>query len=378
MSPEPLPATPGHSALHDWLHIGGLGGALLLGAGTWAAVPPALEAAAGLSVVDGAWTAAFEDKLDAEAPHRALALPLWGAIEFFAFGDGRDGVVLAQDDLLFTDEELRLYPNEAQNTAESLRLILKARELLAQKNVQLVVALLPAKVRLHQGQLRTPWAPQAEARYAHALGALQAAGVVAPDLHAALAAKQAQGVEVFLRTDTHWTPAGAQAVAEELAAEIKARGLLPSAGGATYARTDGPEEPHEGDLLKYLPLGPLAHRGPAPDRLRPPAFALTSGGGGGGLLDEVSVPVALVGTSYSHNPRFGFAGALQVALGADVLNAAQEGKGPITPMARYLGDASLRESPPQVVIWEIPERYLPRADELATLPPPLGDEEPAR
>jgi hypothetical protein len=47
-------------------------------------------------------------------------------------------------------------------------------------------------------------------------------------------------------------------------------------------------------------------------------------------------------------------------------------------MARYLGDASLRESPPQVVMWEIQERYLPRADELATLPPPLGDEEPAR
>ena len=46
---------------------------LLLGAGTWAGVPPALEAAAGLSVVDGAWAAAFEDKLDAEAPHRALA-----------------------------------------------------------------------------------------------------------------------------------------------------------------------------------------------------------------------------------------------------------------------------------------------------------------
>ena len=156
MSPEPLPATPGHSALHDWLHIGGLGGALLLGIGTWAAVPPALEAAAGLSVVDGAWTAAFEDKLDAEAPHRALALPLWGALEFFAFGDGRDGVVLAQDGLLFTDEELRLYPHEAENTAESLRLILKARDLLAQKNVKLVVALLPAKVRLHQGQAPTP------------------------------------------------------------------------------------------------------------------------------------------------------------------------------------------------------------------------------
>lgn len=387
MSAHPPPATPGapatapahapQSAAAELCMIGGLGFGLLLGAGAWAGVPAAREAAAGLTVVDGKWAAAFEKKLDAEAPHRDLAMALWGAVAYFGFGDGRDGVVIGENNTLFTDEELRLYPDELANEAETLRLVRKTQALLAAQNIKLVVALIPSKARILTDQLGTPWPDHAAHRYARALGDLQAAGVVAPDLHAALAEAAAQGVPVYLRTDTHWSPAGAQVVAEAIAAEIKAKALLPAAGSAQFSRTEDPEIEHRGDLLKYVPLGMWAAGGPPPDRFRPPRVSQTSGGGGG-LLDEVSIPVALVGTSYSANPLFGFAGALQVALGADVLNGAQEGQGPIPPMARYLGDASLRESPPQVVIWELPERYLPRADAHATLPPPLGDEEPTR
>lgn len=371
MSAPPAPA--GRSWVDD-LPTVGLFGALALGLSVWTGIGPAREAAAGLEVVSGAWTAAFEHKLDEEAPHRALALPLWGAIEYFGFGDGRDGVVIGENGVLFTDEELRAYPDEAAVEAAKLDLILRVQAALRARGIGLVVALLPAKARVQGAALGRPWPAGPAARYDRFLASLAAAGVPAPDLRPALMGLEGSGSPAFLATDTHWSPAGAQATAEALARFIHDQGLLPAQGSAVYTRTFDEEIVHEGDLLKYIPLGPLSDRGPRPDRLAPPRVTLASGGGGGGLLDEISVPVALVGTSYSFNPRFGFAGALQVALGADVLNAAQEGLGPVSPMVRYLGDDALQESPPQLVIWEIPERYLPRTDELATLPPALAPE----
>ena len=371
-SPPSHPPAP--RAWVDDLPTVGLFGVLALGLGAWSGVGPALEAAAGADFIKGAWGAAFERKLDEEAPHRALALPLWGAIEYFGFGDGRDGVVIGENGVLFTDEELIGYKDEAAVEAAKLELILRVKAALAAKGVGLVVALLPAKVRIEEAALGRPWPEGPRGRYDRFLGMLAEHGVTAPDLRPALVGLEARGTPAFLRTDTHWTPAGAQATADLLAQSILAQRLLPAQGSAVYARAEGEEIVHEGDLLKYIPLGPLAARGPAPDRFAPPRFSLVSGGGGGGLLDEVSVPVALVGTSYSFNPLFGFAGALQVALGADVLNAAQEGLGPVSPMVRYLGDDALAQSPPQLVIWEIPERYIPRTDELATLPPALAPE----
>ena len=74
--------------------------------------------------------------------------------------------------------------------------------------------------------------------------------------------------------------------------------------------------------------------------------------------------MALVGTSYSAGEAWDFAGALREALGADVLQAAQEGEGPFEPMSDYLEDDAFLQTPPRLVVWEIPERYLPVEDTL--------------
>ena len=68
--------------------------------------------------------------------------------------------------------------------------------------------------------------------------------------------------------------------------------------------------------------------------------------------------IVLVGTSCSANPIWSFAEALKLALGRDVLNQAVEGQGPLQPMLDYLDSAEFRDAPPEVVIWEIPARYL--------------------
>jgi alginate O-acetyltransferase complex protein AlgJ len=86
---------------------------------------------------------------------------------------------------------------------------------------------------------------------------------------------------------------------------------------------------------------------------------------GNALFGDQSFPVALVGTSYSANPQWNFEGFLKEALQTDILNAADEGRGPFETMKDYLEDDSFATNPPDLIVWEIPERYLSVSYELA-------------
>jgi alginate O-acetyltransferase complex protein AlgJ len=77
------------------------------------------------------------------------------------------------------------------------------------------------------------------------------------------------------------------------------------------------------------------------------------------LFGDEDIPVTLVGTSYSANSKWGFADFLKENFGTDVLNAADEGMGPFETMKKYLNDGAFKKTPPKLVVWEIPERYLP-------------------
>ena len=70
------------------------------------------------------------------------------------------------------------------------------------------------------------------------------------------------------------------------------------------------------------------------------------------------ISAVLVGISYSANPDWGFADALMLALGRDVVSVAEQGRGPLAPMQDYLASGDFAAAPPAVVIWEIPVRYL--------------------
>ena len=92
--------------------------------------------------------------------------------------------------------------------------------------------------------------------------------------------------------------------------------------------------------------------------VRPPAT-------GGDLFAAVTLPVAVVGTSYAADPRWSLAERLEAALGVEVLDAAQAGVGPTRPMAAFLSGPAYRSSRPRAVVWEIPERYLNDPEALA-------------
>jgi alginate O-acetyltransferase complex protein AlgJ len=329
-----------------------------------------------MTLLNGKWAKAVETHYDDEFPIKRLGTNLWAALDFKVFNEGRPGVILGKDQWLYTDEEFDPVANSEQIEAENFALIRGVRDQLKQHGVQLVMAIVPAKARLYPEHIgaQTPTSLHADL-YQQFHAQAQQAGIVAPDLLAPLQQAKQQG-QVFLRTDTHWTPMGAEVVAQNLSKAIAAQ--MPLSGTPQQYQTEAVKtEPYKGDLTTFLPLDPLfSNLLPKPDELQQRATTAvnssadsSSDAGDAALFANNDIPVALVGTSYSANPHWNFLGALQQSLKSDVVNYAEDGHGPILPMLKYLQTDAFKNSPPQVLIWEFPERYLPMKNDLSEFDP---------
>lgn len=326
-------------------------------------------------IMAGEWTSQYEQEMDGDFLTRDFAVAFWGAIEWGVFGEGRQGVVPGRDGWLFSIEEFEQPPEADEEIQRKLALIVDARNRLQAAGVgALVVALIPDKSRVYAQFLDgVDRRPAHAGRYPSFLASLHDAGIVAPDLLGPLQEAGAAG-QTYMRTDTHWTPYGAQIAAEVLARSVAANagGRVPSLQTEAYITDTGTGDVHRGDLTRFVPLGLFE------SWLDLPAEELQSSTTykrdapveaedlGGLLFADVVIPAALVGTSFSAMDEWNFDGALKQALGMDVLNLAAEGEGPMAPMAEYLNSDTLHATPPELVIWEIPERYLPVADVEAT------------
>ena len=323
------------------------------------------------SVLNGRWSKAVETHYDDQFPIKRLGTNLWAALDFKLFNEGRPGVVLGRSQWLYSDEEFNPAVNEELNLQGNYALVEGVRQALKDKGVQLVMAVVPAKARLypeHLGEVQPARIHADLYRDFHAR--LAAHRVLAPDLLGPLQRAKQAGEQVFLRTDTHWTPQGAQIAAEQLAHTIRAK--TPLSGEPQRFVTEASERvSHQGDLRRFLPLDPLFEnlmpaREPLDKRV---TRAVEPGAGDDALFADREVPVALVGTSYSANPDWNFVGALKQALNSDVLSYAEDGHGPILPMLSYLKSDDFIHHPPQVLIWEFPERYLPVNNDIGDADP---------
>jgi alginate O-acetyltransferase complex protein AlgJ len=308
----------------------------------------------GKSITDGAASHALEAELDKNIPVRQPSIDAWGVLEFNLFKNGRTGVLVGQDGWLFTDEEFKRPKHFDAEIQGKLEYVSEVKKLLEANGTKLAVVIIPAKARIyaeHLGRYKKPayWNDV----YSSFVTNLKERGVITPDALPALEAAKSTG-DLFLRTDTHFTPAGARVVAKSIAEAVKASNL--SLTAASFTEVPSKPVEHSGDLLKYIPMGNQQASGPKADTL---TSSTVEGSSGGGLMGDAQLEVALVGTSYSANDKFGFPGSLKLELGADLLNAAQEGKGPIVPMREYM--KTFKENPVKLVIWEIPERFLPVA-----------------
>ncbi len=336
---------------------------IIFGGFVAAVTNPSLLVSPSEPIADGRWADAYQHAFDATSPLLAPSRVTWGVIDLRLFGQGRPGVLVGSNGWLFSREEYASVADPAAAIEAWVARIVAVRDDLAGQGAELVVAIVPTKASLVAEQAPAPLPAATAARFDDLLTALQAKGVIVSDLRPALAGVS-DNAPAFLRTDTHWTPAGAAAAAIAIASTVRDRAPFDGQGATSFVTEYDERHEYWGDLTTFLDLGPLLERlGPPPDLVATPHTNPLSPAGAD-LFAAVNVPVALVGTSYSADPTWNTAGALREALGSDLIDAAVAGVGPWEPMHRYLTGEALRSSPPEVVIWEIPERYVTLADHV--------------
>ncbi len=314
-------------------------------------------------IVTGKATLLFEEKYGEHLWGRTGVITPWNAVSYALFQTGDKKIILGNEDWIYFREEVAQQPDEAKETAHKLRQIAQVRDYLAQKNIALIVALLPSKARVYPEYLRGGKLPEyKQAVYKQVRAELLKEGILTPDLLRYFM-QHRKDTLMFLKTDTHWSPQGATLVANELAAQVATHCTGVAWNIAPYKTYLKTPKPYDGDLLKFMPTGFLRSLiGPEGETITPEVTHLEEGAAPvGDLFGDQQIGITLVGTSFSFMQHLNFEGALKAAFSTDVLNLATEGQGPMKPMAEYLKNTDLSVNPPQLIIWEIPERFMPIA-----------------
>ncbi|BFM15412.1 alginate O-acetyltransferase [Maricurvus nonylphenolicus] len=310
-------------------------------------------------LITGQITVALEDDYDDHFPLKSLGVNFWSAIDYTVFSEGRPGLVIGEDGWLFSSEEFTATAGAEQSLQQNLAFVGWAKQALARQQIALVVSLVPTKARVLASKLaeRKPSLLQ-RSLYPQLLETLDQQGIVVADGLQAMAS-HGQAELQFLRNDTHWTPMGAEQVAVNTAAMVEREFGAMHLHRQPFITEISAAKNHQGDLLNFLPLTPwFEGLMPQPDMLSITTTYAQSTAADDLFGDAPNVEIALVGTSYSANPKWNYAGALKQALSMDVENLSMEGEGPMVPMLEFLNTENLDKDAIKLVIWEIPERYM--------------------
>ena len=273
-------------------------------------------------------------------------------------------VVIGKNDWLFTTYEFAS-ASDAHDTEVTIQLLQKVNGLFERQGIALLLVLVPSKIRIYSDQL-----PDAKAlddytagKYESVFKALQAGGVNVVNLNQAFltSPQRASATPLFLRLDTHWSPAGALLAAETVKATIEASPGLTLALSATpevkYALTWAKRKViHKArDLVGYLPKGTPSFAWEqillfGATREQPSQASLLGTG------DVIGITA--IGSSYT-DKNTGYPDALRYTLQRDLLDISIPGThGPWVGMETYLKDDAFKKNKPKLIIWEIPEREM--------------------
>ncbi|HAB02247.1 MAG TPA: hypothetical protein DCE25_04655 [Pseudomonas sp.] len=302
--------------------------------------------------VDGKLLRKFEQAYDKRFFLREPSVELWADAQFHLFGEGTKGVVLGKDGWLFTNQEYRV-PNDLQaNVQAQIEQIDKVRAKLAEHGKELVILPLPMKLDVYAAHAEHAFDPRVISLYDQFVSQLQSRQLDVVPLREAFLAN-INGPQLFLKSDTHWSPEGARLSAYELARQRPQ--LL---GEQTYVSHKAGEKEVKGDLMNYLQFdhARLAPQfGPNPIALYETLKAQQSADD---LFAEQDQSLLLVGTSYSKIDDWNFVGFLKEALNRDLLSIAVEARGPFEAMNQFLASEQLASPQIDTVVWEFPLRTL--------------------
>lgn len=312
------------------------------------------------AVLEGEITHRIAKEL-AKAPLPEKAAQLERATSWLTLGDTGPRVREGCPQWLFISDELKLNRHAADNARAKAKAVIALRDQLKKRGIELLVSVVPDKSRIAAGQLcDLPRPASLEPRVRDWTHALHGAGIAVIDLAPAL---QPLGADAFLRLDTHWSEAGAHAAALAIGKQVTAMGFE-ATPRRNFDVTPQPAAPRAGDLVRLAGLDWLpTSLQPAQETVAASVIneqtpdADSSGDSLDDLFGDDNLPnVALIGTSFSRNSNF--AGFLQQALAAPIGNFGKDG-GEFSGAAKaYFNSPAFMQTPPKLLIWEIPERDL--------------------
>jgi len=285
-------------------------------------------------------------------PYRGIAVGLWAVLNYQLFHEGRNGVLVGKNGWLFSAEEYNLCTMYRKIWKKNLQLIVHQIQQLRRHGLEVLVVLIPEKVDLYRNNLSKKSLHNDIGLYRESYDFLQQQGVTILNIKDTLQKAITQGEQVFFRTDTHWTVRGAQLAARKISEKLSRL-----QGKDTFIATQTGSKKMSGDLTNFIPVGRFFSKfGPPPDVFR--QVRISRENNPTGLFDDIKIDTALVGTSYSADPRWAFADWLQYYLHKEVLNYSDKGTGPFLPMQHFIDTSLTKEQDISFVLWEIPVRYL--------------------
>lgn len=316
------------------------------------------ETPSDLGFLEGGLTRDFEALYKTGLPHREPSIGLLGAARYLALGTGKPGVVVGEDTWFFTNEEFGSAINSDVRIARAVEEIRRIKTHLETSGTELVLVPLPHKSDVYSEHLEhVTDVSKGVDQYRSFIRALMDADIDVVDTRPVLLEAKKDGL-VFYKTDTHWTAQGARHVAQAMQQLVQMPFDVTKTEFELFT-----QERREfwGDLISFVTDEKFGHlAGLEQERASVwRAEEVRSADRPVDLFgDDADFPVVLVGTSYSANDNWSFNEFLKAYLSVDVLNLAKEGQGPGTPMYAFLKGEAYQQSPPRLVIWEFPTRYL--------------------
>jgi hypothetical protein len=210
----------------------------------------------------------YEKTLQDRSWFRQAARPVAQRLLYETFGDpgplvirGRDGWVFYRPDVEYLAEGATAVSAESSKVQDSRQKVLQAiltfRDQLKERGIDLVMVPMPNKSSVYPEKLIGSQAVTSPTR--QLIADLRAQGVATADLFARFEKTRAEDPPsdeaLYWLHDTHWTPAGAELAADEVARVVRSTGWVPQTPHPFKTRTLTMRR--YGDILAMMQLGDL-------------------------------------------------------------------------------------------------------------------------
>ncbi len=269
-------------------------------------------------------------------------------------GDYGPSVRAGCSDWLFLADELEVHADREKSAQFRAELATRLNANLQARGIKLLMVVVPDKTRIEGNHLCGLHRPATFAqRVTNWQASLKGQGIATLDLTDTLVNTSG---ERYYRSDTHWNETGAYSAAKAVGASLAGLGwgaVSPSGEVALNpVRTA-----RSGDLVHLAGLDGLpAYLRPAVEQAQVTEVGPVAVVSDDLFGDSGTPGVALIGTSYSRNSNF--VPFLAHRLGEPVANLAKDGGDFAGAATAYFAGATYRDTPPKLVIWEIPERVI--------------------